>query len=103
VNGAERSLPVAVLPAARDMAGPEALPRDNGSLVFDAPWQGRALGTALALVERLGVPWDAFRQHLIRAIADQPDRPYYDSWVAALEAFAVEHGVVEPTELHVRP
>jgi hypothetical protein len=30
-------------------------------------------------------PWDAFRDRLKAAIADQPDRPYYDSWMVALE------------------
>ena len=36
------------------MSGPAALPRRNGELVFEAPWQGRAFGMALAVVERLG-------------------------------------------------
>jgi hypothetical protein len=30
-------------------------------------------------------PWDAFRDRLKAAIAEQPDRPYYDSWMVALE------------------
>ena len=47
------------------MDGPGALPRDNGELVFAAPWEGRALALAVALVERLDLPWDAFRQRLI--------------------------------------
>jgi hypothetical protein len=38
----------------------ESLPRNNGELVFEAPWQARALGIAIAVVERLGLPWDAF-------------------------------------------
>ena len=31
----------------------ESLPRDNGDLVFAAPWQARALAIAVALTERL--------------------------------------------------
>ena len=31
------------------LAGSAPLPRDNGALVFDEPWQGRALGMAVAL------------------------------------------------------
>lgn len=81
---------LAVLPEARDMAGPEALPRDNGELVFAAPWEGRVFGTALALVDRLGLPWDRFRRHLIAAIEADPDRRYYESWVAALDALVDE-------------
>jgi len=33
-----------------------SLPRDNGELVFEAPWQARALAIAVALVEKLGLP-----------------------------------------------
>jgi hypothetical protein len=68
--------------------GDTSLPRDNGAPVFDAPWQGRALAMAVLLVERAGRPWDDFRQGLIRAIADDPQRPYWDSFTCALEQFA---------------
>jgi len=68
----------------------ETLPRDNGELVFDAPWEARALAVAVALVEKLDLPWDAFRQRLMRAIADDPDRPYYESWGVALESLVIE-------------
>lgn len=34
------------------MSGAAALPRRNGELVFEAPWQGRAFGLALALAGR---------------------------------------------------
>ncbi len=67
----------------------ESLPRDNGELVFDAPWQARALAIAVALVERLGLPWDAFRQRLMASIAEDPDRPYYESWTIALESLVL--------------
>jgi nitrile hydratase accessory protein len=75
------------------MTGAAAPPRDNGELVFAAPWEGRVFALAVALVERLGVPWDAFRTRLIDAIADAPGRPYYESWAAALERLVVDHGV----------
>ncbi|MEY2424197.1 MAG: hypothetical protein QOI95_4264 [Acidimicrobiaceae bacterium] len=75
------------------MDGVSALPRDNGELVFAAPWQGRAFALAVALVDRLDLPWDAFRQRLIDAIAQDPDRPYYDSWAIALESLVVSLGL----------
>ena len=88
------------------MEGLAALPRDNGELVFAAPWEARAVAMAVALVERAGLPWDAFRQRLIGAIADDPDRPYYESWAIALEQLVIEEGLAsnaaiteaEPTE-----
>jgi nitrile hydratase accessory protein len=81
------------------MDGPSALPRDNGELVFAAPWEGRAVALAVASVERLGLPWDEFRRRLIDAIGEMPDRPYYESWVAALETMLVEHGLATTTTL----
>jgi nitrile hydratase accessory protein len=81
------------------MSGPAALPRRNGELVFEAPWQGRAFGMALAVVERLGVPWAEFQRRLIAEIAAHPDAPYYDAWLAALERVVVEHGLATADEL----
>ena len=64
-----------VRPDVRRMAGTAALPRENGELVFDAPWQGRVLGMALAVVQERGLDWDEFRQRLIAAIDADPTRP----------------------------
>lgn len=64
-----------------------SLPRDNGAAVFDAPWQGRALALAVLAVERTGRQWDDFRGNLIACIDDDPERAYWDSWVAALDRF----------------
>jgi hypothetical protein len=73
-------------PAVRDL-----LPRENGELVFDAPWQGRVLAMAVGVVDHLGLDWDDFRTRLIAAIAEDPDRPYYESWTAALQSLVDEH------------
>jgi nitrile hydratase accessory protein len=81
------------------MEGPGALPRDNGELRFAAPWEGRALALAVALVERLDLPWDAFRVRLIDAVSETPDRPYYESWVIALESLVIDLGITTPAAL----
>ena len=82
-----------VAPEVRAMDGPAALPRANGEIVFDAPWQGRVFGLAVAVVQRQGLDWDEFRQRLIAAIADAPGRPYWESWTAALESLVDELGL----------
>lgn len=70
---------------------PADLPRRNGEMVFEAPWEGRAFGLAAAYVEASGVGWAAFRAHLIAAIADLPEgTPYYEAWVEALERLVAE-------------
>jgi len=65
------------------------LPRRNGELAFDAPWQSRVFALAAAVVDHaFGGDREPFRQQLIRAIAAEPGRAYWESWTAALEALA---------------
>ena len=76
-----------------------SLPRYNGELVFDAPWQARALAIAVALVDKLDLPWDTFRRRLMDEIATDPQRPYYESWSAALESMVVDLDLTTPAPL----
>ena len=63
------------------------LPRRNGELAFDAPWQSTVFALAAAVVEHeFGGDREPFRQQLIAAITAEPGRPYWESWTAALEA-----------------
>jgi hypothetical protein len=52
---------------------------------FEEPWQARAFAMALVAVERLELPWDAFRDRLKTAIAAKPDQAYFESWLDALD------------------
>lgn len=81
------------------MDGASAPPRDNGELVFSAPWEARAFALAVAIVERHDLPWDAFRERLVAAIAADPDRAYYESWAAALEELVCALGLASPDML----
>ncbi|MDQ3106206.1 MAG: nitrile hydratase subunit beta [Actinomycetota bacterium] len=82
-----------------DTDGPAAPPRRNGELVFDAPWQGRAFGLCVAVLEREGLGWDAFRPHLVAALAADPDADYYDAFGLALEEFVTERGLTAQSAL----
>jgi nitrile hydratase accessory protein len=81
------------------MDGPAALPRDNGELVFAAPWEARSFAMAVALVERQGLDWDVFRQRLMAAVAEAPDRPYFASWSVALERLVLDLGLTDSAAL----
>lgn len=94
-----RDATVAVAPEVTEMSGVAALPRQNGELVFAAPWQGRAFGLALAVVRHLGVPWREFQTHLIAAITAEPGAPYYDCWVVALERLVLERRIATAGEI----
>jgi nitrile hydratase accessory protein len=77
----------------RALAASAPLPRSNGELVFEEPWQGRALGMAVVALERAGIPWPEFSRRLAEAVRRHgydPGEPaataYYAAWLDALEA-----------------
>jgi nitrile hydratase accessory protein len=85
------------------MAGQAALPRKNGELVFDEPWQGRVFGMAVALHEQGLYDWDEFRRVLIAQVQAAEARPgpfvYYEVWLATFEGLLADKGVVTREEL----
>jgi len=92
------------------LTGAAAVPRQNGELVFEAPWQSRAFGMAVGLAEKGFYQWDEFRDLLIAEIAatteqdpaSSPATVYYDQWTAALEKLLCKKGLVEPAALAER-
>ncbi|KAF1027017.1 MAG: hypothetical protein GAK37_02539 [Pseudomonas sp.] len=92
--------------AAASMLGqPDSPPRSQGKLLFSQPWQRDLFGLALALSKQGCFEWEAFRQHLIAAIArweqlpcaDQPAWDYYERFLEALEAVLHEHALLPCT------
>lgn len=77
------------------------LPRDNGELVFEEPWQGRALGMGVVALQRTGASWEDFREHLVAAIAARTPQhgetaatAYYSAWLDALERLLGARGLL---------
>ena len=85
------------------MEGRAALPRKNGELVFEEPWQGRVFGMAVALHERGAFEWEEFRRALIAQIAAAETRPgafvYYEIWLRTFEELLAGKGLVTGAEL----
>lgn len=88
------------------MEGVEALPRKNGELTFDALWEGRVFGMAVALNGRSVFPWREFRDALVdyigQADAVGEASSYYERFLAAFEKLAVAKGLVTLDELDAR-
>ena len=83
-----------------------ALPRKNGELVFEAPWEARAFGLAVALNEAGVYPWRDFSQGLAvetAALEQQgTSTSYYERWLETLEKLAIARGLVTLDELDAR-
>ena len=89
-----------------NMEGEAALPRQNGELVFEAPWEGRAFGIAVAMNEDGLYQWGEFRDQLVAEIAaaEQAQGPssYYERWLASLGKLAIAKGLISAEELETR-
>jgi nitrile hydratase accessory protein len=93
-----------------DVTGPEAPPRRNGELVFDAPWEGRAFGAGMTMAQRGVFSFADLRDRLIGAIAawerahDYADTgwSYYERWLTALEELVVGRQLVDEAEIETR-
>lgn len=75
------------------------MPTQGGEPVFAEPWEGRAFALAVQTVERMGLAWDEFRQRLIAEITLDPHRPYYESWLAALERLVLDNQATDAAGL----
>ena len=89
-----------------NMSGTSALSRNNGELVFESPWEGRAFGVAVALTHTGRYQWQEFSQlfieHIARAERSGDSSSYYQRWLAALEELALNKGFVSAQELDQR-
>lgn len=89
-----------------NMEGNAALPRKNGELVFQAPWEGRAFGIAVALNADGFYEWRDFREQLVGEIAstEKSGSPssYYEQWLASLEKVVIAKGFISQQELDTR-
>ena len=85
------------------MEGSIQLPRKNGELVFESPWEARAFGIAVALSEADQYPWRVFGEALAnevrRAEDEQEDSTYYERWLRALCKVAVVKGLVSEEQI----
>jgi nitrile hydratase accessory protein len=91
-----------------DAGGTLALPRSNGELIFDAPWQGRLFGLVVHLSKSGVFTWDEFKAHLIAVIGaggeDDVCDPavYYRQFGEAFCRLAEEKGFFDAPALDER-
>jgi len=99
-------MPEAPDPRIASMDEQMALPRQNGELVFAAPWEARAFGIAVVLNEAGMYPWRDFSQGLAAETAAAEQHGvlvgYYARWLETLAKLAIARGLVTPEELEAR-
>jgi nitrile hydratase accessory protein len=76
----------------------ERLPKDSDGPVFAEPWEAQAFAMAVKLNEAGVFGWSEWAETLGAALKAEPQRPYYESWLAALERLVESKGVMTKTE-----
>jgi nitrile hydratase accessory protein len=80
-----------------------AMPRTNGELLFEAPWEARAFGVAVALHEKGVFEWRVFSEALTTEIATAEQAgeasSYYERWVRALRQVTTEGELLRGEEI----
>ncbi len=87
-----------------------AIPRRDGELAFEAPWEVRALGMAVELHQEGHFPWSALQSELVAVIQQWEEASpgkrtgwsYYRHFARALEHVAARRGLVDAQELDLR-
>ena len=89
-----------------DMDDAIALPRKNGELQFEEPWEARAFGLAVALNNSGTYPWKDFSQGLAAEIGQTESAgdevAYYENWLKTLEKLVIDNGLITADELEAR-
>ena len=70
--------------------------------VFEEPWQAQAFALTIQLHAQGAFTWTEWAAALAAAIKADPDAPYYESWLSALETLALERGLTERSALKKR-
>ncbi len=74
------------------------LPKDAEGPVFAEPWEAQAFAMAVKLNEAGVFQWSEWAETLGAELKAQPERPYYESWLAALEKLVEAKGVMTAGE-----
>ena len=80
----------------------DRLPKDGDGPVFAEPWEAQAFAMAVKLNEAGVFTWGEWAEALGAELKSAPSRPYYESWLAALERLVEAKGVVSGSERLVR-
>ncbi len=78
------------------------IPKDIDGPVFAEPWEAQAFAMAVKLNEAGVFGWGEWAETLGAELKAAPERPYYESWLAALERLVEAKGVTTRQERAAR-
>lgn len=75
-----------------------SLPERSPEKPFSAPWEAQVFALTVKLNEAGVFSWSDWTKALGAELAARPDRPYYESWLAALERISEASAVMTGEE-----
>ena len=81
-----------------NLSDSQRIPKDQDGPVFAEPWEAQAFAMAVKLNEAGIFSWSEWAETLGAELHGEPDRPYYESWLAALERLVEAKGLMTPSE-----
>jgi nitrile hydratase accessory protein len=81
-----------------NLSDSQRIPKDHDGPVFAEPWEAQAFAMAVKLNEAGIFSWSEWAETLGAELHGAPDRPYYESWLAALEKLVESKGVMSAPE-----
>jgi nitrile hydratase accessory protein len=79
-----------------------AIPRDEDGPVFAEPWEAQAFAMAVKLHDAEVFTWKEWAETLGAELRSEPERPYYQCWLAALEKLVEVKGLMTAPERRAR-
>ena len=76
----------------------DRLPKDMDGPVFAEPWEAQAFAMAVKLNEAGVFSWSEWTERLGAELKAAPQRPYYESWLVALETLVERKGLIGSEE-----
>lgn len=75
-----------------------SVPERQPERPFAAPWEAQIFALTVKLNEAGVFSWSEWTAVLGAELAAAPERPYYESWLAAVEKISVSHAVMSEPE-----
>lgn len=82
--------------------GNPTLNRPEPDAPFNEPWEAEAFAMTVKLHEAGHFTWSEWAEELGGQIKSAPEQPYYESWLAALEALVERKGLMDHGERNTR-
>ena len=75
--------------------------KDNEEPVFQEPWEAHAFAMTVHLHARGCFSWTEWSEALAEAVVNQPNEPYYQLWIEALEALLEKKDLLDTDNIRL--